>query len=211
MKIDKRKKETFNPELIELLEKKYPRADKKTNVQYKRDLDYIAYDVEFHTSDEFDLMINEGHDAVLFYQFIREKIGHSEDGYKYEVTIDSNTKVNKHSKLIRDASYYLHITQARAEEIYRFLVENGILIEIPYENRMWVLDEYSVWNFEIINSSRVQSRKSTANSRGKKKASDTNVEPDSNEAYTEVPPIPYEDLPPSPPLTEEDINAFLNL
>lgn len=162
MKIIKRDKSTFTSELIDTLEKKYPKCDKKSNVEYKRNLDYIAYNTNFHETDEYRLMITKGYDVVLFYQFIRERIGACADGYKYEVTDE------KLGFLIEDACHYLRMNEERAYEIYNFLVEKKILITLEYHNCLWVLDEYSVWNFEIINSSRLNSRKSSAKSRKKK-------------------------------------------
>lgn len=170
MKIIKRSRDTFNTQLIETLEKKYPKCDKKTNIEYKRNLDYIAYYTNFHETDDFQIMILKGYDVVLFYQFIRERIGASDDGYKYEVTQD------KLDMLIWNACHYLHMEKERAKEIYQFLIDKKILIEIDYNNGKWILDEYSVWNFEIINSTRVNSRKSTAKSRTKKQQEEATAE-----------------------------------
>lgn len=198
MKIIKRDKSTFNTDLIDNLEKKYPKCNKRTNQEYKRNLDYIAYNVDFHETDEFDTMIEHGYDTVLFYQFVRARIGAGVNGYKIDIT------GKKLKTLLRNACHYLHISEERANEIYKYLIEQKILMEIEYNNATWLLDEYSVWNFEIINSVRVASRKSTAQSREntqneqqkpKETTSDTQYGVQSLETE-EVPAGFWDDLPP---------------
>ena len=94
--------------------------------------------------------------------------------YGWYCKIDNDNLEN----LIEKCAFTLRMDENRVKECYQALVDNMAFFVIDDENGSYLADTQQLYNFEILNNSRVRERERKAKSRAKAATEKTNKEQD---------------------------------
>ncbi len=165
------KREIIDNATLAEMNEKYPKVS-KNGVAFDLGLTYITIQTDYLGSTNIRKLIkNYGAEIVAVICFFRTEMCQP---YGWYCKIDNDNLEN----LIEKCAFTLRMDENRVKECYQALVDNMAFFVIDDENGSYLADTQQLYNFEILNNSRVRERERKAKSRAKATAEKTNKEQD---------------------------------
>lgn len=196
------KRVTVDNSIIKELQEKYPKVN-KNGVEYDLGLTYFTFETDYFSSTPVRRIIKTyGAEIVSVICFFREQMCQPHGWY---------TRVDGFylEELIEKCAFFLKLSEETVKKYYNALVEQQIFFVVSDEKGSYLTDVQQIFNFEILNNTRIRDRERKAKQRVRKTQDDfleseeqmeenTNIQvedtvPD-NMIIPEVPSCPPDDI-----------------
>lgn len=156
------KRESLDNSVIEELNQKYPKVN-VNGVAYDLGLTYYTIETNYLTSVNVRKLIKErGAEAIAVICFFRQEMCQP---YGWCCRIDGDYFEN----LIEKCAFTLKMSEEDVKAHYQAMLENKIFFLLNDEKGSYLADVQQLYNFEILNNSRIIDRERKAKARKKAK------------------------------------------
>lgn len=146
--------------IIKELQEKYPKVSRK-GVEYDLGLTYFTFETDYFSSPLIRRLIKEySAEIVSVICFFRAKMCQP---YGWYTRVDGFYL----EELIEQCAFFLKLTEETVKKYYDALIERQVFFVVSDEKGSYLTDLQQIFNFEILNNTRIRDRERKAKKRGK--------------------------------------------
>lgn len=184
------KREKLDNSVLAEINQKYPKVS-VNGVAYDLGLTYFTIETDYLSSVNVRKLIKaQGAEVIAVICFFRQEMCQP---YGWYCKVDKDNLEN----LIERCAFTLKMSEEEVQNHYQALIDNQIFFLLNDEKDSYLVDTQQLFNFEILNNSRIVDRERKAKARKKAKAQEQEQEQEEIEDSTPETPVkaPLEEVP----------------
>ncbi len=184
------KRENLDNSVLAEINQKYPKVS-VNGVAYDLGLTYFTIETDYLSSVNVRKLIKaQGAEVIAVICFFRQEMCQP---YGWYCKVDKDNLEN----LIERCAFTLKMSEEEVQNHYQALIDNQIFFLLNDEKGSYLVDTQQLFNFEILNNSRIVDRERKAKARKKAKAQEQEQEQEEIEDTTPETPVkaPLEEVP----------------
>ena len=184
------KRENLDNSVLAEINQKYPKVS-VNGVAYDLGLTYFTIETDYLSSVNVRKLIKaQGAEVIAVICFFRQEMCQP---YGWYCKVDKDNLEN----LIERCAFTLKMSEEEVQNHYQALIDNQIFFLLNDEKGSYLVDTQQLFNFEILNNSRIVVRERKAKARKKAKAQEQEQEQEEIEDTTPETPVkaPLEEVP----------------
>lgn len=184
------KRENLDNSVLAEINQKYPKVS-VNGVAYDLGLTYFTIETDYLSSVNVRKLIKiQGAEVIAVICFFRQEMCQP---YGWYCKVDKDNLEN----LIERCAFTLKMSEEEVQNHYQALIDNQIFFLLNDEKGSYLADTQQLFNFEILNNSRIVDRERKAKARKKAKAQEQEQEQEEIEDTTPETPVkaPLEEVP----------------